>query len=68
MVDVPTVGTGISYVNWYCSIDWAIDLRLISLESDIIYVNAGGTEMVILNTLEAITDLLEKRGSIYSGR
>ncbi|KAH9476870.1 Tryptamine 4-monooxygenase [Psilocybe cubensis] len=48
---------------WLTFLQWGRDYN-----TDILYVDAGGTEMVILNTLETITDLLEKRGSIYSGR
>lgn len=33
-----------------------------------IYVNVAGTSMLIVNTLDAILDLFEKRGSIYSSR
>ncbi|PVF96174.1 cytochrome P450 [Serendipita vermifera] len=35
---------------------------------DIIYVDVMGTPMLILNSLEAAQDLLEKRGDIYSSR
>ncbi|PVF96176.1 cytochrome P450 [Serendipita vermifera] len=35
---------------------------------DIIYVDLMGTPMLILNSLNAVEDLIEKRGSIYSGR
>ena len=33
-----------------------------------IYLNVLGQHFVILNSLEVITDLFEKRSSIYSGR
>lgn len=36
--------------------------------SDIIRVNMLGTNFVITNSLEASTDLLDKRSSIYSDR
>ncbi|PPQ83215.1 Dimethyltryptamine 4-hydroxylase (PsiH) [Psilocybe cyanescens] len=48
---------------WLTFLQWGRDYQ-----TDILYVDAGGSEMIILNSLEAITDLLEKRGSIYSGR
>lgn len=38
------------------------------IESDIIYLNVLGKPMVILNTLEAVTELLERRSAIYSDR
>lgn len=36
--------------------------------SDVIYVNVLGKSIVVLNSASAATDLLEKRGSIYSDR
>ncbi|PPQ83216.1 Dimethyrltryptamine 4-hydroxylase (PsiH) [Psilocybe cyanescens] len=48
---------------WLIFLQWGQEYQ-----TDIIYVDAGGTDMIILNSLEAITDLLEKRGSLYSGR
>ncbi|GJE84149.1 cytochrome P450 [Phanerochaete sordida] len=36
--------------------------------SDIIYLNLAGTPMVVLNSAQAVNDLLEKRSSIYSDR
>jgi hypothetical protein len=31
-------------------------------------LNVMGSSIVVLNTMEAITDLMEKRGSLYSDR
>ena len=36
--------------------------------SDIIHVNALGTSMIILNSYEVATDLLDQRSSTYSSR
>ncbi|KAL9710038.1 hypothetical protein Ac2012v2_007100 [Leucoagaricus gongylophorus] len=36
--------------------------------SEVIYLNMAGTHIVVLNTRKAASDLLEKRGSIYSSR
>ena len=38
------------------------------LESDVIYVNLLGTPAIILSSLKAAVDLLEKRGAKYSDR
>ncbi|CAA7261126.1 unnamed protein product [Cyclocybe aegerita] len=38
------------------------------LNTDILYLNLAGTNVVVLDTYEAASDLLEKRSSIYSGR
>ncbi|KAF8965868.1 cytochrome P450 [Flammula alnicola] len=38
------------------------------LGSDILYLNAAGTPIVVLNSIEAANDLFEKRSSIYSNR
>jgi len=36
--------------------------------TDILYLRAVGIDFIILNSLEAVTDLLDKRSSIYSSR
>ncbi|PPQ64455.1 hypothetical protein CVT24_008465 [Panaeolus cyanescens] len=36
--------------------------------SDIVYLNMAGTSIVVLNSVKAVKDLLEKRSSIYSNR
>ncbi|KAF8157103.1 cytochrome P450 [Crassisporium funariophilum] len=38
------------------------------VESDIIHVNAAGTSLIILSTVKAVNDLLDKRSAIYSNR
>ncbi|KAJ3562903.1 hypothetical protein NP233_g9292 [Leucocoprinus birnbaumii] len=38
------------------------------LGSDIVYLDAAGVPFIILNSLEACNDLLEKRASVYSSR
>lgn len=43
-------------------------LRTVELESDIIHADVAGQSVIILDTLEAATELLEKRSQIYSGR
>jgi hypothetical protein len=35
---------------------------------DIVHANVGGTHMVILNSVDVVTDLLQGRGTIYSDR
>jgi hypothetical protein len=37
-------------------------------ESDIIHVSVLGQPVIILNSVKTATDLLEKRGAIYSDR
>lgn len=36
--------------------------------SDVIYLNMAGTHIVVLNSRRAASELLEKRGTIYSSR
>lgn len=38
------------------------------VDSDVIRLNMLGTDLIILNSYEAATDLLDKRGAIYSDR
>lgn len=38
------------------------------LDSDVIHLDIFGTHLVILNSLEAASELLEKRSAIYSSR
>lgn len=37
-------------------------------DTDIMYLNIAGQSIVVLDTAEVATELLEKRSSIYSGR
>ncbi|RXW15360.1 hypothetical protein EST38_g10496 [Candolleomyces aberdarensis] len=39
-----------------------------SIDTDLLYLNLGGTDFVVLDTSKAATDLLENRSSLYSGR
>jgi hypothetical protein len=42
--------------------------HLLYLDSDILYIDVAGTNIVVLNSTEAANDLLEVRSSLYSGR
>ena len=67
MGDVCEVGTRIQYVTDGDSDPPSIYLML-CVDSDIIHVDALGKSMVILNSYEIATDLLDRRSSIYSSR
>ena len=68
MGDVCEVGTRIQFVmNRDPDPLLRIHLMLCA-DSDIIHVNALGTSMIILNSYEVATDLLDRRSSIYSSR
>ena len=41
---------------------------VIGTGSDVIYLNLLGTSIYVLNSVQAINDLLDKRSSIYSDR
>jgi hypothetical protein len=44
-------------------------IRLMTFaDSDIIHVNALGTSIIILNSYEVATDLLDQKSSTYSSR
>ncbi|KAE9394854.1 cytochrome P450 [Gymnopus androsaceus JB14] len=49
--------TWITFTEWYQKYD-----------SDIVHVNVAGNPVIILNTLEAATELLERRSATYSSR
>ena len=41
---------------------------LTSLSGDLVFFHGLGNNILVLNSMKAINDLLEKRGSIYSDR
>ena len=43
-------------------------LTSVRSDSDVVYLNLFGAKHIILNSNEAISDLLEKRSAIYSDR
>ena len=46
---------------------WNIDYRLSEVtETNVLRLKLPGMEMVVLNTSEAISDLLDQRSAIYS--
>ncbi|KAF7977286.1 hypothetical protein HWV62_4247 [Athelia sp. TMB] len=57
LLEMPTTEEWVQYKQW------GQDLK-----SDIIHLNACGTHIIVLNSLETVTDLLEKRSTIYSDR
>ena len=38
------------------------------LDTDVLHVDAAGTNIIVLDSYQAAVDLLEKKSSIYSGR
>lgn len=45
-----------------------VELTSASPDSDMIYLNFLGANNIILNSNEAISDLLDKRSTLYSDR
>ena len=41
---------------------------MLFVDSDIVHVNALGKSMIILNSYEVASDLLDRRSGIYSSR
>ena len=70
--DVPMWKTFVSMGKKYseCIVFAACVCELLSTsaDSDVLRVNLLGTEHIVLNSSEAISDLLEKRSGIYSDR
>ncbi|KAF7979326.1 hypothetical protein HWV62_42735 [Athelia sp. TMB] len=57
LLDIPTFEEWVTYKSWSDEFN-----------SDIIHLNACGMHILVLNSLESISDLLEKRSAIYSSR
>jgi hypothetical protein len=70
--DVPMwktfVSMGKKYSECIVSAACVCELLSTSADSDVLRVNLLGTEHIVLNSSEAISDLLEKRSAIYSDR
>ncbi|TRM63939.1 cytochrome P450 [Schizophyllum amplum] len=54
---IPSIGAERLYLQWGREYD-----------SDVIHVSVLGQPIIVLNSLQATVDLLDKRGAIYSGR
>jgi hypothetical protein len=68
MGDICEVGKGIQSVLDRDS-DPSLNIdRTLCADSDIIHVNTLGTSMIILNSYEVATDILDRRSSTYSNR
>ena len=75
LLDMPTSFNWEAYHKWAKEFGvyimhscFIIDCSITVADSDIIYANAAGTSIVILNSYDAATELLDKRSNIYSDR
>jgi hypothetical protein len=59
---------GKKYSEWIVLAAHVCGLILAFADSDVLYLNLLGTDHIILNSSEAISDLLDKRSAIYSDR
>ncbi|TFK25367.1 cytochrome P450 [Coprinopsis marcescibilis] len=57
LLDIPSKSA------WECFMKWGEEL-----DSDIVYANLCGSGLVVINSFDAATDLLDKRSGIYSDR
>ncbi|KAJ3561943.1 hypothetical protein NP233_g9884 [Leucocoprinus birnbaumii] len=57
LLDLPTTDQWLTFTDWAKRYD-----------SDIVHAEAAGYSFIILNSYEAMTELLDKRSSIYSSR
>ncbi|KAJ7114001.1 cytochrome P450 [Mycena epipterygia] len=57
LLDMPTTFEWETYMKWAQTYN-----------SDTIHLNVAGTSVIVLSSMEAATDLLEKRSSMYSDR
>jgi hypothetical protein len=60
-------GRKVSWVN-FPHFPSDLQTNLHDVETDIMYLNVLGTDMVVLNSSESIADLLDKRSAIYSDK
>jgi hypothetical protein len=71
---VPTERSDLQFAKWaqeyssFLPIPRSSSSNTNITESDIIYVSLLGQPVIILNSVKTATDLLEKRGAIYSDR
>ena len=56
------------YSEWLVFAAHLRGLTLVYADSDVLYLNLLGVDHIILNSRDAISDLLDKRSVIYSGR
>ena len=61
---------GVKYGEWVKNLQHVFvgADHLVSPASDMVYLNIFGADNVVLNSNEAISDLLDKRSAIYSDR
>ncbi|KAK7455834.1 hypothetical protein VKT23_010868 [Stygiomarasmius scandens] len=57
LLDVPSSFEWVEYMKWSEKYN-----------SDIVSFTVAGTSVVVLNSQEVVSDLMEKRGKIYSSR
>lgn len=72
--DLPKSQKNVTYEKWYREYGSSImslwcnsSFNLIN-SGDIVHVSALGKHIVLLNTVQAVTDLMERRSAIYSSR
>lgn len=56
------------YSKWIIFAAHGCGLTPVCADSDVLYLNLLGTDHIMLNSSEAISDLLDKRSAVYSGR
>lgn len=56
------------YSEWIALVACLCEPMSASADSDVLHLNLLGTDHIILNSSEAISDLLDKRSAIYSDR
>jgi len=56
------------YSEWIALVARHCELISVLADSDVLHLNFLGSDHVVLNSSEAISDLLDKRSAIYSDR
>jgi hypothetical protein len=77
LLDMPAGAEWITYKQWgklygarvlYPGVPYLYAILACNLDSDVLHVDVLGTHIVIINSVKAANELLEKRSSVYSDR
>jgi hypothetical protein len=74
LLELPTEKEWLTYKSWsdqygaYLQVAYANLLLLKTGVGDVVYAEALGNKIIVLGSMEVVTDLLDRRSTIYSDR